>query len=240
MAGGKKMKRGAKSKRGGRGKRNIQRAPRTVAERASLTETRSFTLLSTNQTYVQYAIQLSQHLRAVNVAKSYQLYRIKNVKYILSPLADTFQAGGGTSVPYVYFQIDRTRDLANIRTAQEFKRLGCKPRRLDDKVVMFQWRPSVLNPTLDDAALNTGVFNQYKVSPWLRTRDETGGVGVWNPDTTDHQGLVMFIENAGGADVQAKLEIVIEFEFMKPSYPTVITEGHPEPVELETLALADP
>jgi len=50
----------------------------------------------------------------------------------------------------------------------------------------------------------------------------------------------MFIENAGGADVQAKLEIVIEFEFMKPSYPTTITEGHPEPVELETLALADP
>lgn len=242
MVGGKKMKmkRGAKSKRGGfRGKRRIPRNPRTVAERASLTETRSFTLLTSNQTYVQYAIQLSQHARAVNVAKSYQLYRIKNVKYILSPLADTFQAGGGTSVPYVYFQIDRTRDLANIRTAQEFKRLGCKPRRLDDKIVTFQWRPSVLNPTLDDAALNTGVFNQYKVTPWLRTRDETGGLGIWNPDTTDHQGLVMFIENSGGADIQAKLEIVVEFEFMKPSFPTTITEGHPEPVELESLALPD-
>jgi len=221
-------------------RRMRRRNARTVAEKASLSVTRAFSLLTTNQSYRLYDVQLSQYARAVNVAKGYQLYRIKNVKLTVSPLADTFQAGSGTSVPYIYFQIDRTRNLENIRTATEFKQLGCKPHRLDDKIVAFQYRPSVLNTTLDNAATAGGVFNQYKVSPWIRCRDETGGIGTWNPDTTDHLGVVLFAENSGGADVQYKMEIVVEFEFMKPSFPTTITETLPEPVELNSLALEVP
>lgn len=224
------------AKRGGR-KPQKRRAKRTVAEKASLSVTRAFSLLTTNQTYRLYDVQLSQYARAVNVAKGYQLYRIKNVKVIASPLSDTFAPGGGSSVPYLYFQIDRTRNLENIRTATEFKQLGCKPHRMDDKIVTFQYRPSVLNTTLDNAATQGGVFNQYKISPWIRCRDETGAPGVWNPDTTDHQGMVMLMENTGGADVPFKLEIVVEFEFMKPSYPTILTETLPEPLELNDLAL---
>lgn len=234
---------GKGAKRGGKkmGKKRAQRrSKRTVAERASLSVTRSFSLLSPNQTYRLYDIQLSQYARAVNVAKGYQLYRIKNVKLVCSPLADTFQAGGGVTVPYLYMQVDRTRNLENIRTATEFKQLGCKPRRLDDKIVTFQYKPSVLNTTLDNAATQGGVFNQYKVAPWIRCRDETGAPGVWNADTTDHQGVVMLLENSGGADVQWKFELVVEFEFMKPSYPTTITESYPEPIELNTLALEVP
>lgn len=223
-------------------KRPARRAPRTVPEKASMTCTRSYALLDTNQTYRLYDIQLSQYARAINVAKGYQMYRIKNAKIVLSPLADTFQAGSGVTVPYVYFQVDRTRNLTNIRTAQEFKALGCKPRRVDDKIVMFQWKPSVLNPTIDSApdAAVASVFNQYKISPWIRTRDETGGLGVWNPDTTDHMGLVFLVENSGGAGVQFKVELVVEFEFCKPSLPTILTETLPEPLELESKALEIP
>lgn len=228
-------KKAAVRKAGAR-KMRARRNRRTVAERASLSVTRSFSLLTVNQTYRLYDVQLSQYARAVNVAKGYQLYRIRNVKLVCSPLADTFQAGGGTTVPYLYFQVDRTRNLENIRTSQEFKQLGCKPHRLDDKIVTFQYRPSVLNTTLDNAATQGGVFNQYKIMPWIRCRDETGAPGTWNPDTTDHQGVVFFLENSGGADIQWKIEIVVEFEFMKPSFPTTITETLPEPVELNTLA----
>lgn len=227
-------------RRGGQKKMRRGGRRRTVAERASLSVTRSFSLLSSNQSYRFYDVQLSQYARAVNVAKGYQLYRIKNVKMVCSPLADTFQAGAGTSVPYLYFQIDRTRNLENIRTAQEFKQLGCKPRRLDDKIVNFQYKPSVLNTTLDNAATQGGVFNQYKIAPWIRCRDETGAPGVWNPDTTDHQGVVFFLENSGGAEINWKIEVTVEFEFMKPSYPTTITETLPEPVELNSLALEVP
>lgn len=236
MAGPKKMKRGLR-----KGKRRMNRPKRNVPEKASLSVTRAFSLLTTNQTYRLYDVQLSQYARAVNVAKGYQLYRIKNVKLTVSPLADTFQAGSGSSVPYIYFQIDRTRNLENIRTATEFKQLGCKPHRLDDKIIRFQYRPSVLNTTLDNAAApGGGVFNQYKIGPWLRCRDETGGIATWNPDSTDHLGVVFFAENSGGADLQYKMEVVIEFEFMKPSFPTIITDGHPVPVDLETLSTEVP
>lgn len=225
-----------------RGKRRVggkrKRSSRNVPEKASMSVTRSYSMLSTNQSYRVYDIQLSQYARAVNTAKSFQLYRIKSAKLKLSPLYDTFTPGSGTStVPYVYFQVDRTRDLQNIRTAQEFKQLGCKPHRLDDNIVAFTWRPSVLNTTLDDAGTGGGVFNQYKISPWIRCRDETGAPGIWNPDTTDHLGLVFLAENSQGNDLQFKAELIIEFEFCKPSYPTTITEGSPEPVALETLAI---
>lgn len=228
------MAKSKKSKSKG-GKRRINRSG--VPERASMTVNRSYDLLGTNNTYTIYNIQLSQFQRAVNTAKSYQMYRIKKATLKVSPLSDTFSPGGGYSIPYAYFQVDRTRDIQNIRTATEFKQLGCKPHRLDDKIVTFSYKPSVLNSTLDDNATNGGIFNQYKISPWIRCRDETGAPGVWNPDTTDHLGLVFFFENSGGSNIPVKAELLVEFEFCKPGYPTTITESFPEPIELETLAI---
>lgn len=229
-----KTKKGSKKGKRRAGMRS-KRSPRTVPEKASLTATRQFTLLSTNQAYRMYDVELSHYLRAIDVAKAYQLYRIKNCKLVLSPLADTFAAGGGTSVPYAYFQIDRTRDLSNVRTAIELKRLGCKPRRVDDNIITFEWKPSVLNLT-QDSSIGPGIFNQYKMSPWLRTRKEDANLGLWNPDTTDHQGVVFFVENSGGAEINYKMELVVEFEFKKPSTPAVLTEGFVEAVDLNTLA----
>lgn len=215
------------------------RSPRTVPEEASMSVTRQFGLLTANQTYRLYDIQLNQYARAVNVAKSYQLYRIKNVKLICSPLADTFQAGSGVTVPYVYFQVDRTRNLENIRTPMEFKQLGCKPHRLDDKIITFQFKPSVLNPTIDSGPGGpvASAFNQYKISPWLRCRDESGTPGTWNADSTDHMGVVFIQENAGGSNVDWKVELVVEFEFKKPAYPTTLTEEAPAPLELNSIAV---
>lgn len=236
-----------KGKRAARGKgrrpaRRAARKARNQPEKASMSVTRSYNLLTTNQTYRVYDVQLNQYARAVNTARSYQMYRITNCKLVVSPLFDTFAAGGGTTAPNIYFQVDRTRAITNIRTPQEYKALGCKPHRLDDKPITFQWKPSVLNSTIDsgpDQAV-ASVFNQYKISPWIRTRDETGGLGVWNPDTTDHMGLVFLAENSGGADIQYKAELTVEFEFCKPAIPMTLTETEPAPVELESLALEIP
>lgn len=239
----KTKKSGSKKYRGKRSVGGKRKRSSTVPERASMSVTRGYTLLTTNQAYRFYDIQLSQYMRAINTAKSFQLYRIKSAMLRLSPLADTFSPGAGSSVPYAYFQVDRTRDIQNIRTAMEFKQLGCKAHRLDDKIVTFKWKPSVLNTTLDNAGApggGSGVFNQYKISPWIRCRDETGEPGIWNADTTDHLGLMLFVENSGGADVSFKAELVVEFEFKKPSHPTTITEGYPEPIDAETLAVELP
>lgn len=212
--------------------RPVRRA-RTVAERASLSETKPFQLLNPNQIYTNYSIQLSSFPRASLVAKGYQLYRIKSVQWKISPLADTF-ANAGSSVPYLYYMVDRTKNLSMANTVVPLKRMGAKPRRLDDKIVSFSLRPSVLTGTLDTqppAGQSTTQFTQYKISPWLNTRDSET-IGVWNPDSTDHGGLVFIVENSGGAPVLYKCEMVVEFEFCKPSFEVIPSETAPAPLEL--------
>jgi len=227
---------GLKSKRVYKSKskrRNVRRS--TVAERASMSETKGLSILTTNQMYQQYALQLANYPRALNVAKAYQLYRIKSVKYVIQPLSDTFIATGaaasGSTVPYLYYMIDRTKNLSVVNTAQALKKAGAKPRRLDDRSVTFSYRPSVLQANQDVQNPVTTSYTSYKISPWLNTRDVTT-VGVWNPDATDHQGIKFIVENSGGANVAFKCDIIVEFEFMKPSNDLVASETMPTPIDL--------
>lgn len=246
------MKGGGKrqAKRGGGRKRAARRIPRApkgangVADRASLTEVRSFGLLSTNQMYSAYNIQLSQTARARTVAQGYQLYRIKKVSFKFSPLLDTFAAGAAvaTSVPYLYCMIDRTRNLQAANSSAALKTLGAIPRRLDEKVLMFSFKPSVLNAVFDSnppSGQGQTQFAQYRVSPWLNTRDWEDPV-IWKPDSTDHLGCVFYAESSSGQNITYKCEIQIEFEFKKPSYQLTPTVGEPEPIELESLHVGGP
>lgn len=221
---------GRKARAGGR-----RRATGGVPERASCSITQTFALGQTNQVYNNYNLQLSGAARAITIAEGYQLYRIKRVTYKFSPLADTFQAGGGTTVPYLYFMIDRTRNLQAVNTPQQLRQLGCVPKRLDDKIVSWTFRPSVLNFTYDSVPPVGQVAtqpNQYKISPWLNCRDMEN-VAVWNPDSTDHLGCVWVVENSGGALINYKMERIVEYEFMKPSYQFTAAPGVPPPIEIE-------
>jgi len=237
----------ANPRRGRRGgkratKRKVQRKrvarKSTVAEKASLSETKGLSVLQTNQMYQQVALQLSNYPRAVNVAKAYQMYRIKSVKYVIQPLSDTFIATGpaasGSTVPYLYYMIDRTKNLLAANTAQALKRAGARPHRIDERAVSFSYRPSVLQANLDVQTPITSSYTSYKMSPWLNTRD-ISQVGVWNPDSTDHQGIKFIVENSGGANVAFKCDMIVEFEFKKPSNDLTPSETMPTPVDLETV-----
>lgn len=193
-------------------------------------------LLQTNQMYQSYRIQLANFPRARTVAQGYQLFRIKRVTFKFSPLADTFQVGAAqtTSVPYLYCMIDRTKNLVAANSVDALKRAGAKPRRLDDKMLQFTYSPNVLTGSFDanpPAGQSTTQFTQFKVSPWLNTRDSET-LGVWNPDTTDHLGCVWYAENSGGNEVPYKVDLIVEFEFKKPSYQIVPLEGAPQPIEI--------
>lgn len=219
--------------------RRIPRAPRraTVAEWATLTENKPSTLLNANTMYQSYNLTLSQFARASAVAKGYQLYRIKRVMIKLSPLADTFIAGSGQQVPYLYYMIDRTKNLAAANTQTALKRCGAIPRRFDEKIVSFSYTPSVLQGNLDTnppPQQSNNQFVSYKMAPWLNTRDSET-LGVWNPDTTDHQGIVWYVENNGSTAIEYKCEMIVEFQFKKPSFEIVPSVEHPEPVEITEL-----
>lgn len=217
----------------------VPRAPRrgAVAEWASLTENKPSTLLNANQMYQTYNLALSQFARASAVAKGYQLFRIKRVTIKLSPLADTFIAGSGQQVPYLYYMIDRTKNLSAANTQTTLKRCGAIPRRFDEKIISFSYTPSVLQSSLDTSpppGQATGQFVAYKMSPWLNTRDSET-LGVWNPDSTDHQGIVWYVENNGSTAIEYKCEMIVEFQFKKPSFEVVPSTEHPEPVEVTLL-----
>lgn len=227
------------------GKRKFQKKSRKMrrrrskipSEKASLRVNRSYSLMTTNQVYSIYNTQLSSNTRAAEVARAYQFYRIKKVHVKFSPLQDTF-AGTGTTIPYLYYMIDRTKNLRTINTISGLKKIGAKPRRLDDKSINFSFTPSVLLATYDSQpppGQSTLQAVQYKMSPWLTTRDQE--TNLWNADSTDHLGLVYAVENSGGSDVQYKVEIVLEFEFKEPSIDIVIDENLPPQVDIETLEM---
>lgn len=233
--------RGGRGKRGavkGKGKRHAHKMRssnrRGVPERATCTETTSIADLNMNTSYNAYNASLSSTTRAVVIAQGYQYYRIKSIKYILRPQFDTFISNGATgTVPYLYYMIDRTKQLVNLNSDSKFRALGAKPHRVDDKTITFQYKPSVLNSALDGGNLSNA-FVQYKVSPWIPTRDTTSS--VWVANSTDHQGIVWGVfANASPPGMTYGLERVIEFEFCKPARDLSLGEGevpsvpaHPE------------
>lgn len=231
-----KAKRNYPRKKARRVARKIPRSvkSRGVPEWASLTETKPFALLNENQVYQVYNTQLSSFPRAVAVAKAYQQYRIARIEFRVSPLKDTFQAGGPGSVPYLYYMIDRTRNLQAANSVTPLKRAGAKPCRLDDKIIRFSFTPSVLTANFDSApppGQGVAQFVSYKMKPWMNTRDAES-IGVWNPDTTDHQGILFLVENSGGIASQYKCEMIVEFQFKKPSFEVTPVLGAPPPISL--------
>lgn len=239
MTGKRGGKRGAGKRKTWRPKKG--RAPRRskyeVSERASLTEVSVPNMSgqgtpTANVNFMSYNISLNVSTRARDVARGYQFYRIKRITYVIKPLVDTFTAAGalgGPSIPYLYYMIDRVKQFQNGFTIDQLKAMGAKPRRLDEKTLTFSYTPSVLTETYDNTpGANAAV--QYKLSPWLPCKD-TSQVGVWNPNTTDHQGVVWRVQQDVGTAQQYVIERRIQFEFKKPAVPTMT--GVPEVVPIE-------
>lgn len=222
--------------------KKVRRVPRAVKparhEFATCRVNQSFALMNPNTVYTNYNAQLSSFPRAINIAQGYQFYRIKRITYKFSPLSDTFAAGAGATVPYLYFMIDRLQTYQNATSAAQLRAVGAKPRRVDDKIITWSYTPSVKVGTYDSlppAGQSSTQFTQYKMSPWLSCRDNEGPGAVWNPDSTDHLGCVWLLENSGGSPVQYKCERIIEFEFKKPAYQIIAGPNDPPPVDVETL-----
>lgn len=230
-----KSKKGGKkgAKGGKRGRKGYE-----VKEIASLTEVQApIATPLANQNYATYNLSLASLTRARDVAKGYQYYRIKRVTYVIKPLSDTFNAqglapgGSAASVPYLYYMIDRTRLFQAGFTIDQLKAMGAKARRLDDKTLTFSYTPSVLTETYDPTALANGAV-QYKMMPWLPTKD-INQAGLWNPNTTDHTGVVWRVEQVSGTAIGYQLERRVQVEFKKPAIPTLIAEGENPPIETD-------
>lgn len=85
--------------------------------------------------------------RVLNIAQSYQEYRIKRVTWEVRGYFDTFQAPSAATaptVPHLYWRMDKLGTYNTDTTLTTLKASGCKPIRLDDKLIRKSFKPTVL------------------------------------------------------------------------------------------------
>lgn len=168
-------------------------------------------------------ITLDQFDAAVSIAKAYQFYRIKHVTLKFMPLFDTFTAGGPSTIPRLYYMIDKSGSIPTNVTIPALKKMGAKPIRFDERQITRGWSPSVL--TADTAAPGVLQSSQYKVSPWLSTNANVLNPGAWVPSSIDHLGCFFVVEQEAGATANYRVELTVEFQFKKPLWTADLAPG---------------
>lgn len=163
--------------------------------------------------------------RVLNIAQSYQEYRIKKITWQCKGFFDTFVAPSSAtapSVPHLYWRVDKLSSYNTDTTLNTLKASGCKPIRLDDKMITKSFRPVVLQGVADKPMDSTGtpsfVYGSYRTSPWLPTNAFAYGQSTqWDPSSIDHLGLLIAVD----CDIipfssVASIQFTLEFEFRKP------------------------
>lgn len=168
---------------------------------------------------------LSGFTRAINVAQSYQFYRISQIEMKFCPTADTYAAGNPGEIPYFYYVIDKSDSIPNVGTTVDtLMNAGAKPIRFDDKTVTVRWKPAVTWKALDENGTN-GNFGMTRVSPWLATNDaNTSDTASWSPSSVDHHGIV-YTATGGVGGQNYSVKVSLTFEFKKPLNYTVPAPG---------------
>lgn len=180
-----------------------------------------------------YDVNLAQFDRLAAIAKGYQYYRITKIEMKFVPHADTFTYGSGTTVPTLYWLIDRNENiLFSSNGFDQIREAGAKPIRFDDKFVKVNWRPTVLqtmpNNNANPPSLVT--YNTSRLSPWLPTNfyaaQETT-VYQWAPSIVPHRGIVYGVsqESPVGTTYQYHAELVVHVQFKKPNVVYSLKEG---------------
>lgn len=188
--------------------------------------------------------------RVIQVAQAYQFYRIKRITWELRPAYDTFQAassGTPTSVPHLYWTIDKEAVFTGNTSLQTLKGAGCKPIRLDDKLIRKSFKPAVLQLVSEQPAseaLTSGVVGTKKISPWLPTNAnayvQTTPPENWVASSVDHLGILFAVDQDAGINSSsapvAYVSFKVEFEFKKPLDVLNTGSAPMTIVKLETLA----
>jgi len=184
-----------------------------VTEQASLSCSRTLVELPGNAMRVLTNFTLADFPRAVNVARSYQMYRITGVKVMWRPNFDAYSSSGGAlqQKPFLYHMIDKGAAIPTGINLEGLKQMGAKPRALDEKVLTTMFKPAVLQ---DSQNLIGSVASAYKVSPWLITNSNPDAA-LWNPSQVQHNGLYYYVECPGAVQT-IRLEVELQFQFKKP------------------------
>lgn len=199
-----------------------------VAEWASLSQSQTLLppggstsgIFVPNTMYDVLNVNLSSFDRASAVAKAYQFYRIKNVRMTFRSPLDTFAGELNTGPkPQFYYMIDKSASIPNTATLDTLKSMGARPKMIDEKNLVVNWKPSIL-VLAESVGGNTP--SEYKISPWLSTE----------ANTINHLGIY-FYSDVGLSQYGSLffVDIEVQFEFKKPVWIVPApTDGSPQPL----------
>lgn len=170
-------------------------------------------VFTVNQVFNLYDIAIDQFPRAAILAQAHQQYRIKKVALRFKPLVDTFTAGGGETVPNLFYMIDKAQSLNPLTGIQTLKNSGCTPKRLDDKMLIARWSPGVIEG-VNTTAAGGGSYAKVITSPWLNTTADPFATPV-TISSVDHKGIMFGVEQVIGQSGNYMVDLTIEVEFRK-------------------------
>lgn len=199
-------------------RRRVAKKVMNVVDKASCSVTRTLAPVRNNLMYSFDSIALADYDRAVSVARNYQRFRMSGVKVTWKPTFDTYSPATPNQKPFLYYMIDKSGSVPDNVTLEGLKQMGARPRALDEKPISVIWKPAVLG----ESRINAGIPQaaNYLTSPWLSTNQNPTSPLAWNPSDVSHQGIKFFIEQQG-AEQFFTMEIEVQFEFIKPLFPTL-------------------
>lgn len=206
-------------KKRGMRRRAMVRRPRSITTNtAAVRENYSVSVPDGNMTYFSVALDNAPFNRAQAVAQNFQEFRIKYVKLIFRPSADTFAPAAGNIIPQLYFQMNKYQALPTGASLQQLLDMGCRPIRFDDKNIVRSWKPVVLlgadntNPTI------LATTSVAKVTPWLSTNALAGTPSSWAANDTEHLGCVFYVTKLAPATptINYSVDVEVVFQFRKP------------------------
>lgn len=155
--------------------------------------------------------------RAQAVAQNFQEYRIKYIKLIFKPAADTFAPVAGNTIPQLYFQMNKYNSIPTTATVQSLLDMGCRPYRFDDKNLIRAYKPVVLVGA--DQSPSTSVGAQVvKVTPWLSTNAYAQNPQPgWVPSEVEHLGCCFFVTKYNPmTTINYTIDVEVVFQFRRP------------------------
>lgn len=160
--------------------------------------------------------------RAPAIAQQFGLYRIAQIKFTIRPLYDTYAPGlpavgsFATQLPTLYWKLNRYGDNPAAFGGDYMRSLGAKPLRLDDKNLVWSYKPNILTAQNNTGTVTTSAG--IKVTPWLSTDDRPQD-NVFTLSTALHYGHTMFVEGAAAGGTNgpcANMDIQVVYEFKNP------------------------
>ena len=191
-------------------------------EMCTIKETYAIGAINANEP-VEPVVQLQGFQRALDIADTFQEYRISKVEYSYTPLYDTFNAAAGSgidlvTVPKLYTKV-QTVETPESYTLDYLIAQGAKPIRMDDKIIRHTYRPHVLQAALLAEAGDLATSKRAVKSPWLSTHSSSATGTPILMDNTIHRTHNFWIQQEVTSTATrpvCTLEVNVYFEFRKP------------------------